>query len=115
MNNTKKTPTRLEKFYEGDGPVQLKRLLNDPTMVEALSIIEEIAKPNDLLLQQMVRSHGANAPVSISLMYASLAGQNLMVNRLRNLANKPLGNEDHLDVFSQAPFAHIDENYLETK
>lgn len=108
-------PTRIEKFRQGDGPARLAEILRDPVMVEALAIIEEKTEPNDSILTGLVRDYKENAPMVVSLIHASQAGQRRVLRLLRSLAHKPQADTDHIDQFNIEPFSHIDESYLEQR
>lgn len=112
---TQDKQTRIDKFRQGDGPDRLAKILNDPVMMEALAIIEEKTEPNDSVIPFIVRDHGAQASFAISMIHAAQAGQRRVLRSLRNLAHKPADKTDHMDVFLNEPFSHIDESYLETK
>lgn len=111
--NTQKAPTRLDKFRQNGGPAQLAEILRSPTMIEALAILEEKIEPNDSVLMGIVRDYKDNAPMVISMVHASQAGQRRVLRGLKTLAHPPQENDEKLDTFAAEPFAYIDEKYLD--
>ena len=115
MTQPNKTPTRLEKFRQGDGPARLAEILRDPVMIDALEILEEKTEANDTILPGLVRDYKENAPMVIALIHSSQAGQRSTLRRLKALAHKPAPDTEHQDVFSLEPYAHITQDYLEKR
>lgn len=109
------TLTRLDKFRRTDGPARLAEILRDPTMVEALAILNEKTEPNDSVLTGLVRDYKENAPMVVSLIHASQAGQRRVLRMLNALAHKPQEGSEHLELSNLEPFGHIDHTYLEQR
>lgn len=99
-------------LQQGKAPM-LKELLDSPIMKEAWEIIMGHAEPNDTILPQLCKDHGANAPMVISLIHATQAGER-RIKRMFDRLSKP-SPEDIQNAGMMEPFAHIDETYLEPK
>lgn len=101
----------LAKWYEAGKAPLLRELLANPIMKEALEIVEGHTEPNDAILPNLVKDHGANAPMVISIIHSTQAGERRVLRVLRRLAQPP---PEQLDqAVTHEPFAHIDEKYLD--
>lgn len=99
-------------FQSGKAPL-LKEVLNNPIVREALKFIEGHAEPNDAILPSLVKDYGVNAPMVISIIHSTQAGERRMLRVLERLSQAPPENIEH--AANQEPFAYIDEKYLEPK
>lgn len=97
-------------FQQGKAPL-LKELLSNPLMKEAWEIIMGHAEPNDAILPQLCKDHGVNAPMVISIIHATQAGERRIERMFKRLSEP--SPEDIQNAAMAAPFEHIDEKYLE--
>lgn len=108
----KKLSPLTKWFSQGKAPL-LKALLNDPLMKEAWELVMGHAEPNDTILPQLCKDHGANAPTVIALIHATQAGERRIERMFKRLSEP--SPEDIQNAGMMEPFAHIDEKYLEPK
>lgn len=100
-------------FRQGKAPL-LKELLANPIMKEALEIIEGHTEPNDAILPNLVKDHGANATTVIALIHATQAGERRVLRVLKRLSQQP-SNESTGNTANLQPLDYITETYLEPK
>ena len=104
--------TRLQAFFENSSNIQRMRdILADPVMVEAMAILEDSTEPHDSLLAGFVREYRSEAPMMISLVHSSQAGQRRVLRTLKALAYPaPAAAES---ILSKPLYGHIDETYFD--
>lgn len=118
MNQTlqaKQAPkSRTQNFIEGTDKIQwLRDMLNHPIGQELMAILDEAADPHDGTLAALVKEQGSNAPIAISLIHASQAGQRRVIRTIKALASpKP---EQALTIMSKAPLDYVDETYFDNQ
>jgi len=104
--------TRTQHFIESPDKIQwLREMMAHPIGQEVLAILEEAAEPHDGTLAEIVKEQGANAPIAISLMHSSQAGQRRVIRVIKALASpRP---QQALSIMAKPAYDYIDESYFE--